>query len=141
MHHEPPADLTDLALAKLEQIVDALDGDELDPFSVDAIASYARAHADEQQALRLLNECPNPFILATDGKLSVNPLRSIVRSNPTSSICTNPSSRGRRAQPCSGARSRRSARSTRQGKRARRRTRPFASSRSARRAGSQSGSR
>jgi hypothetical protein len=77
MNHNPPGDLPDEARAKFVEIVGD-DAEPLTPMELDAIASYARAHAEEQAALKLLAEMPNPFILAGDGKPYVNPLRSII---------------------------------------------------------------
>ena len=78
MLHIPPPDLPDDAKTKWSEIVGDHNAESLTPLDLDIIAAYARAYAEEQHALRLLGDCPNPFLLADDGKLHVNPLRSII---------------------------------------------------------------
>jgi hypothetical protein len=74
----PPADLVDEARVKWCEIVGD-QADELDPLTLDTIRVYCVSHAEEQAALRLLAGCPNPFIIDQDGKLTVNPLRAVIR--------------------------------------------------------------
>jgi hypothetical protein len=72
-----PPELSEDARAKWAELIADL-GDALTPLDLDAIREYAVAFAEEQEALRLLKSCPNPFIVAGDGAPYQNPLRAIV---------------------------------------------------------------
>lgn len=75
--HQPPLDLPIDAAAKWRELADDIEGD-LSPLQRDTLASYCRAFTEEQSALKLLDDCPNPFLVADDGKITVNPLRKII---------------------------------------------------------------
>ncbi|MSQ93425.1 MAG: hypothetical protein EXR98_02590 [Gemmataceae bacterium] len=78
MPHPPPPDLPDSARNKWAELVGNLDDEDLDALDLDTIRDYCLAHAEEQAALKLLTDCPNPFIVAGDGQPYINPLRAII---------------------------------------------------------------